>query len=79
MLPLVVLAWITTLGASPPHFHGRTMGGIRKAPALVRDKQSLIREGKFWWRVYLHTHPEQGGTPLEERSHSNGCHFLLSY
>ena len=79
MLPLVVLAWKTTLGASPPHFHGRTVGGMRKVPALVRDKHRLTREGKLWWRVYLHPHLEQGGTPLEERSHSHGCCFLFSY
>ena len=30
--------------------------------ASVRDRLSLTREGKLWWRVSVHPHLEQEGT-----------------
>ena len=42
-------------------------GGMCKAPVSVRDRLSPTREGKLWWKVYLHSHLEQGGTPLIEK------------
>ena len=35
------------------------LGGTSKAPASVRDRLSPSREGKLWWRVYLHSYLEQ--------------------
>ena len=53
--------------------------GMRKMSSSVRDRLSLTREGKLQWKVCLHTHLEQGGTPPVERRHSHGCSFFLSY
>ena len=55
------------------------MEGMSKTPALVRDKLSLAREGKLWWKVCLHYYLEQGGTPPMEGSRGSGRHFFLSY
>ena len=38
MPPLVELAWKTTLGASPPHIHDRTVRGMGRVPASVSGK-----------------------------------------
>ena len=35
------------------------LGGMSKATASVRDRLSLTREGKLWWRICLHPHLEQ--------------------
>ena len=51
-------------------------GGASKTHASVRDRLSLIREGKLQWKVCLHAHLEQRGMPPVERSHSCGCHFF---
>ena len=50
-----------------------------KVPVSVRDRLSLTREGKLQWKVCLHPHLEQGGTPPVERSHGCGCHSFLFY
>ena len=42
-------------------------GGTSSAPVSVRDRPSPTRKGKLWWKVRLHPHLEQGGTPLVER------------
>ena len=52
--------------------------GTSLAPASVRDRLSLTREGKLWWKVCLHPHLEQGGMPPVERSHGCGSRFFLS-
>ena len=54
--------------SSPPlvHLHPIPvveLGGTSKVPESVRDRLSLTREGKLWWRVCLHHHLEQGGMP----------------
>ena len=54
-------------------------GGTSKVPALLRDKLSLAREGKLQWKVCLHPHVEQGGTPPMEGSKGPGHRFFLSY
>ena len=54
-------------------------GGMSKMSSSVRDRLSLSGEGKLQWKVCLHTHLEQGGTLLAERSYSRGCCFFLSY
>ena len=48
-------------------------------PVSGSDRLSPAREGKLWWKICLHPHLEQGGTPPVERSHGCGCHFFLSY
>ena len=53
--------------------------GMSKVPASVRDRLSLTREGKLWWKVCLHPRLEQGGTLWMERSRDCGCCFSLSY
>ena len=45
----------------------------------VRDRLSPTREGKLRWKVCLHSHLEQRGTPSVERNHGCGCFFFLSY
>ena len=55
------------------------LGGTSTVLASVRDRLSLTREGKLWWRVHLHPHLEQGGVLLVEKSHICGCRFFLSY
>ena len=55
------------------------LGRMSKAPVSVRDRLSPTREGKLLWKVCLHPHLEQGGTPLVDRSHCCGCRFFLSY
>ena len=42
-------------------------GGMSMVPASVRDRLSQTREGKLRWKVCLHPHLEQGGTPPVER------------
>ena len=42
-------------------------GGTSRASASVRDRLSPTRQGKLWWKVCLHAHQEQGGTPTVER------------
>ena len=68
--------------SAPVHLHPTSVvepGGMSTAPASVRDRLSPTREGKLRWKVCLHPHLEQGGTPLGERSHGCGCRFFLSY
>ena len=38
------------------------LGGTSTVLASVRDRLSLTREGKLWWRVSVHPHLEQEGT-----------------
>ena len=69
-----------TSGLPLVHLHPTSvveLGGMSKAPASVRDRLSLTREGKLWWKICLHPQLEQGGTPLVERSCGCGCHFFL--
>ena len=42
-------------------------GGTSRSPASVRDRLSPTKGGKLWFKVCLHPHLEQGGTPLVER------------
>ena len=49
--------------------------GAKMVPALIRDRLSLTSEGKLQWKVCLHPHLEQGGTPLVGKSYSFKCHF----
>ena len=37
------------------------LGGTSTVLASVRDRLSLTREGKLWWRVNVHPHLEQKG------------------
>ena len=53
------------------------LGGTSKAPASVRDRLSPTRKGKLWWKICLHPHLEQGGTPLLEKSKVLGTTFFL--
>ena len=69
-----------TSGLPLVHLHPTSvveLGGMSKAPASVRDRLSLTREGKLWWKICLHPQLEQGGMPLVERSCGCGCHFFL--
>ena len=69
-------------GLSLVHLHPALVvepGGTSKAPALVRDKLSLAREGELGWKVCLHSHLEQGGTPPMEGNKGTGHHFFISY
>ena len=69
-------------GLALVHLHPTSVvdpGGTSKTPASVRDRLSPAREGKLPWRVCLHPHLEQRGTPLVERSHGCGCRLFLSY
>ena len=69
-------------GLSLVHLHPTSVvepGVMSKAPASIRDRLSLTREGKLRWKVCLHPHLEQGGMPPVEISHGYGCHFFLSY
>ena len=54
-------------------------GGTSKVPVSGSDRLSPAREEKLWWKICLHPHLEQGGTPPVESSHGCGCHFFLSY
>ena len=49
---------------------------MSKAPASVRDRLSLTREGKLGWKVCLHPYQEQGGTPPVEKSKGARSCFL---
>ena len=53
--------------------------GTTPAPASVRDRLSLTREGKLQWKVCLYPHLEQRRTLPVERSHGCGCRIFLSY
>ena len=54
-------------------------GGTSKMPASVRDGLSPTREGKFWWRVCLHPHLEQGRTlPVEKATAVDAVFFSLT-
>ena len=53
-------------------------GGMRKMPALVKDRLSLIGES-FGGEVCLQPHLEQGRTLPGEKSHVCGCRFFFSY
>ena len=64
------------------HLHPTSLvelGGRNTVPVLVRDRLNLTREGKLQWKVCLHPHLEQGGTPPAERSHGCGCCSYLIY
>ena len=57
-------------GISLMHLHPALVvepGGMSMVPASVRDRLSQTREGKLRWKVCLHPHLEQGGTPPVER------------
>ena len=47
-------------------------------PVSGSDRLSPAREEKLWWKICLHPHLEQGGTPPVESSHGCGCHFFLN-
>ena len=77
---LVVKNWTSiwdairsTPGASPPCLNDRTRRD--KMPALVRDRLSSTREGKFWCKVCLHPHLEHRRMiPMgEKKKKSHGC------
>ena len=53
--------------------------GTDKSPLSVRGRLSPTKEGKLQWKICLHPHLEEGGTPPVERSHGCGCCFFLSY
>ena len=40
--------------------------GTSLAPASIRDRLSLTREGKLWWKVCLHPYLEQRGMKIGE-------------
>ena len=66
------------LGLPLVHLHPASLvelGRMGKAPAYIRNRLSLTREGKLQWKVCLHPHLEQGGTPLVGKSYSFKCHF----
>ena len=63
-----------SLGCHLPlvHLHPTSvveLGGMSMAPASVRDRLSPTREGNLLYKVCLHPHLEQGGTPLVEKWH----------
>ena len=60
--------------SGPPlvHFHPLSvveLGGSSMSPAWLRDRPSLARKEKLWYKIYLHPHPEQGRTPPVESRH----------
>ena len=61
--------WVPS-GLSLVHLHPTSvveLGGMSMAPESVRDRLSLTREGTLYWRVCLHPHLEQGGSPPVEK------------
>ena len=71
----------STSGASLSCLNGRMSGlmGMSKVPVSVRDGLSQTRKEKLLWKVCLHPHLKQGGTPPVEKSHGCRCCFFLSY
>ena len=56
------------------HLHPASVGEPGRtttAPALVRDRLNMTREGKLQCKVCLHPHLEQGGMPPVERWHQS--------
>ena len=50
------------------HLHPASVvepGGTGKSPVSVRDRLNQTRGGKLWWKICLHPHLVQGGTPPE--------------
>ena len=55
----------STSGASLSCLNGRMSGlmGMSKVSVSVRDRLSQTRKEKLLWKVCLHPHLKQGGTP----------------